>query len=212
MGSEMCIRDRSVAEVDLGSGILSSVDLDFEDVVLLLPVVSHEVHLGVGDDSDNRAVLFDSVELGFELLGVLGDLGVVVREGLLLGVHPVLVESSLGSDVQMVAPDGGEGSEASGGFDVADQTDDSQRRGFDDGDGFDLLLLVQFGLGSVDVSQDVGHASLESTESSEVARLGLVVPGEASYSSSVVSGSSSGHESQVALSGAREFSMRHLYC
>jgi len=37
--------------------------------------------LGVTDDSDDSAVLFDSVELSFGSLGVLGDLSLIVGEG-----------------------------------------------------------------------------------------------------------------------------------
>lgn len=72
------------AEVNLGSNILSTVDLDFEDIVSLLSEVFHQVHLSVGDDSHDSAVLFDSVELSLGLLGVLGNFSLIVGEGFLL--------------------------------------------------------------------------------------------------------------------------------
>lgn len=72
---------------------VTSIDLDLEDVVLLLSEVEF-VHLGVDDNPDDGGVLLDSVQLEFGVLGVLGDLFGVLGEGLLLGVHPVLVESS----------------------------------------------------------------------------------------------------------------------
>lgn len=168
--------EETVGEVDLISGSLSTVDLDFEDVVLLLSEVG-EVVLGVGNGSHDGGVLFDSVELDFNFLGVLG-LSLIAREGFLLGLNPVLVEPAEGSLVEVVGPDSGESSESSGGLDVSDQSDDLERRGLNDGDGFNLLLLVELGLGPVDFSEDVGHACLESSEGGEVGSLSPVVPGE----------------------------------
>lgn len=168
--------EETVGEVDLISGSLSTVDLDFEDVVLLLSEIG-EVVLGVGNGSHDGGVLFDSVELDFNFLGVLG-LSLIAREGFLLGLNPVLVEPAEGSLVEVVGPDSGESSESSGGLDVSDQSDDLERRGLNDGDGFNLLLLVELGLGPVDFSEDVGHACLESSEGGEVGSLSPVVPGE----------------------------------
>ena len=62
-------------------------------MVLLWSDVLEVLELGVGNDSDNGAVLLHSVELGLELLGCLGNPVAVLAEGFLLGVDPVLVES-----------------------------------------------------------------------------------------------------------------------
>jgi hypothetical protein len=122
-----------LGEIDFFSDVLASVDLDFEDVGLLLSEVE-VIELGVGDDSDDLArklaetppqvpVFLDSIQLSgdglfiFPLLGVLG-------ESLLLGVNPVLVESSLEFSGQVLSPDGGQSSETSGGFNVSDDTSD----------------------------------------------------------------------------------------
>ena len=78
----------------------------------------------------------------------------------------------------MVSPDSGEGSKTSWGFNVANQSDNLEGRGLDDGDGFDLLFLIELGLDSVDISEDVGHSCLEASEGSEVGSLGGVVSGE----------------------------------
>jgi len=52
--------EKSESEINfLGDG--SSVNLDFDNVVSLLSEIE-EFHLGGGNDSDNGAVLFDSVE------------------------------------------------------------------------------------------------------------------------------------------------------
>lgn len=61
----------------------SSIDLDFKDVVLLLSEVEF-AHLGVDDNSNDGAVLLDSVKLSLDVLGVLSDLLGVLGESLSL--------------------------------------------------------------------------------------------------------------------------------
>lgn len=113
--------EETVAEVDLVGGG-ATVDLDLHKVGLLL-LEGRLADLGVGEDADDGAVLLDALELagdgGTVLLGVL--LG-VLGESLLLGLVPVLVEAALDLVAQVLSPDGGEGSQATGGFDVTDQT------------------------------------------------------------------------------------------
>jgi len=75
-------------EVDL-LGDVTTVNLDFKNVSLLLSKVKL-VQLSVDDDSDNLTVFLDSFELSVNILGVRPLLS-VLGEGLLLGVHPVLV-------------------------------------------------------------------------------------------------------------------------
>ncbi len=109
--------------VDFGADIFSSVDLDFKDVVFLLSQVGQQVHLSVDNSSDTGTVFSDSVELDFNFFGLFGNFTVIVGESFLFGVHPVLVESSEGSLVQMIGPNGGKGSKSSWGFNVTNQTD-----------------------------------------------------------------------------------------
>jgi len=68
-------------------------------------------------------------------LGILG-------ESLLLGVHPVFIESSLELSGQVLGPNGGQGSETSGSFNITNDTADNDGRNFEDGTGFDGFLLV----------------------------------------------------------------------
>jgi len=75
-------------EVDL-LGDVTTVNLDFKNVSLLLSKVDL-VQLSVDDNSDNLTVFLDSFELSVNILGVRPLLS-VLGEGLLLGVHPVLV-------------------------------------------------------------------------------------------------------------------------
>lgn len=100
----------------------TTVDLDLHEVGLLL-LERGLSDLGVGEDTDDGAVLLDALELagdgGTAVLGVL--LG-VLGESLLLALVPVLVESALKLVAQMLGPDGGEGSQASGSLDVSHKT------------------------------------------------------------------------------------------
>lgn len=196
-----------LGEIDFLGDVLTTVDLDFEDVSLLLSEVK-VIKLGVSDDSDDLAVFLDSIQLSgdglfvFPLLGVLG-------EGLLLGVDPVLVESSLELSGQVLSPDGGQSSETSGGFDVSDDTSNDDCGGFEDGDTFDDFLLVELGSWLLDFSENVCHTSLEDGESSQVDWLGFIVFREGTDSSSVVLGSLSWEETQGTVSRTFELSVRH---
>lgn len=64
--------------------------------------------LGGSENSDDLAVFLDSFEISLDVLLALfifsPSLG-VLREGLLLGVHPVLVESSLEFLRDVLSPD-----------------------------------------------------------------------------------------------------------
>jgi len=70
-------------------GEASTVNLDFENTSLLLSEVEL-IELSVDNNSDNLAVFLYSVKLAFDVLGV-GPFLNILTEGLLLGVHPVLV-------------------------------------------------------------------------------------------------------------------------
>lgn len=71
----------------------TAINLDFKDMVLLLSKVKF-ILLGVNEDTNNSTVLLNSVKLGFSVLGVFSNLLLILRESLLLGVNPVLVETS----------------------------------------------------------------------------------------------------------------------
>jgi hypothetical protein len=184
-------------EVNLvGNG--ATVDLDLHEVGLLL-LDGGLADLGVGEDTDDSAVLLDALKLagdgGTRRLGVgLGVLG----EGLLLGLVPVLVEATLDLVAQVLSPDGGERAETTGSLDVANDTNGNElreillvlfqqseiftktyRRGLDDGDGLDDLLLVHLGTGTVKVTDDGGHTSLVAHGGSKVDGLAGVILGEA---------------------------------
>jgi len=193
-------------EIDL-LGDSTTVDLDFEDMSSLLSKVKL-VQLSVDDDSDNLAVFLDSVEFSGDVLFIRPFLG-ILGEGLLLGVHPVFIESSLELSAQMLSPDGGQSSETSGGFDVTNNTGNNDGGSFEDGTSFNSFLLVELGANLIDISEDVSHTSLEDGEGGKVDGLGGIILGERSHSTSMMLSSLSGEETQRTVSGSFVLSVRH---
>lgn len=170
--------EEAVGELDLG-GDIATVDLDLHQVGLLL-LERSLADLGVGEDTDNGAVLLHALELTGDgsalglgvLLGVLG-------ESLLLRAVPVLVEATLDLVGQMLSPDGGERAETAGSLNITDNTDGDHRRRLDDGDGLNDLLLVHLGTGTVKVTDDGGHTGLVAHGGRQVDGLLGVILGEA---------------------------------
>lgn len=200
--------EEALGEVDLVGGA-AAVDLELDDVSLLL-LEWQELHLSVSDESHNLAVLLDLVDGGLLAGFVLGPLLLVLGESELLGLAPVLVESSLGFVTDVLSPDGLEGSEASWGLDVSDNTDADHWWGIDDGDWLDDLLLVELVALSSDFSHNVGHTGLVTDESGQVDGLALVVLGVGLESAQVSSASLSGEESLATVSWCLKLSMRHF--
>ena len=133
--------EERLGEVDLlGDG--ASVDLDFHNVSLLLSEVE-ETGLGVADDSDDGSVLLESVEENLESLGVCGELLFVLLEAFPLGTVPVLIETSLELRAESLGPDAGKASESSDSLNISDNTDDSDGRSFQNGNGLNDFLLVK---------------------------------------------------------------------
>jgi len=159
----------------------ATVDLDLHDVSLVLSK-RKLTDLGGADDADGSGVFLDTGEItGVMLLGVLilvllvGVLG----EGLLLGVHPVLVESALHIGVHVLGEDGAQGTGATGGLNVTNESDDLHRRALNDGDGVDNILLDGLlTLTTLLVLDDVSHAGLVTNKSGKMDGLGSVVTGE----------------------------------
>lgn len=190
----------------------ATVDLDLHDVSLLL-AEGNLVHLGVSDETDNAAVLDDALEgaLALLLALLLGHSLGVVGEGFLLAAVPVLVEATTAGIGKVVSPDGGEGAETAGGVDVTDKTDGNHGGSVDDGDSLeDLLLVGELGLGSVDLTDDVGHAGLVAHEGSKMAGVSLVVLGEGFDLAAAVDGALAGTESEGTVTGCFVLAVRHF--
>jgi len=201
----------AVGPVDL-LGDVASVNLDLHDVSLVLSEVEL-ADLGGDEDTHDGAVLLDSLEVSLD-----GSLGLVVLlealsvlgEGLLLGVHPVLVESALDILVELGSPDGGEGTETAGSLNVTDETDNLDGRALDDGGGLDDVLLEDLlTFTTLVVLDNVSHTGLVADEGGKVDGLGGIVLGEMSDATSVVTGTSLGQVGEGAASGMLELSVGH---
>jgi len=201
--------EETLGEVDLGSGV-ATVDLELDDVSFLL-LEWDQLHLGVGDQSDNLAVLFDLVDSGLLAGFSFSPLLLVLGERQFLGFAPVLVESSLGLVGNVLGPDGLEGSEASWGLDVTNDTDADHWWAIDDGDWLDDFLFVELVALSSDFSDDVGHTGFVTDESGQVGGLGFVILGVGLESAEMSSGSLSWEESFGTVSRRLKFSVRHFF-
>lgn len=196
-------------EVNLvGDG--TTVDLDFHKVGLLLLETSLG-DLGVGEDSDNSAVLLDSLKLsGNGSAGVLRVLLGVSGEGLLLGSVPVLVESPLNLVTEVLSPNSGQRPQASRSLDITNSTDNDHRGGLNDGNGLNNLPLVHLGSGSVEVTDNVSHTGLVTHDGGEVDGLLGVVLGERLASTPVTGGTLPGKEGKGTVSRLFVLPVRHV--
>ena len=193
----------------------ATVNLDLHDVSLVL-AEGELADLGGANNTHDAGVLLDALEVTLVVglgVGVLVLAVNVLAEGLLLGVHPVLVESALHISVQVLGEDSGEGAETTWGLNVADESNDLHGRGLDDGGRVDHILLDGLlALTTLLVLDDVGHAGLVAHEGGQVHGLAGVVAGERSNAATVVTGASLGQVSQRAASWVLVLSVGHLYC
>jgi len=197
-------------EVDFGGGV-TSVNLEFDDVGFLLFEWKH-LHLGVGDESNNLAVLFDLVQSTFLRRFRFSPFLLVFSESQFLGFSPVFVESSFALVGDVFSPDGFEGSESSWGLDVSDNTNANHWWAIDDGTWLDDFFLVEFVTLSGDFSNDVGHTGFVSNETGQVGGFRFVVFWVRLESAEMSSGSFSWEKSLGTVSWCLKFSMGHFIC
>jgi hypothetical protein len=163
----------------LGDG--TTVNLDLHDVGLVL-TEGDLADLGGAENTDGSSVLLDALKIT-RVMGLGGDVLVftvnVLGESLLLGVHPVLVESALHIGVEVLSEDGRECAGTAGGLDVSYDSNDLHRRALNDRDGVDDILLDGLlTLASFLIFDDVGHAGLVAHEGGKVNGLGGIILGE----------------------------------
>jgi hypothetical protein len=201
--------EKTSGEVDFSRGV-ATVDLKLDDVGFLL-LEWDQFHLGVCDESDNLAVLFDLVQSGLLTSLSLGPFLLVLSESQFLGFSPVLVEPPFGFIRNVLGPDGLESSESSWSLDVTDDTDADHWWAIDDGDRFDDFFFVEFVALSGDFSDDVRHTGFVADESGQVRGFRFVILGVGLESAEMSAGSLSREESFGTVSWGLEFSMRHLF-
>jgi len=201
--------EETLGEVDLGGGV-ATVDLELDDVSFLL-LEWDELHLGVGDESDDLAVLFDLVQTGLLARFSFGPFLLVLSESQFLGFSPVLVEPPFGFIRNVLGPDGLESSESSWSLDVTDDTDADHWWAIDDGDWLDDFFLVKLVALSSDFSDDVGHTGFVTDETGQMRSFGFVILWVGLESAEMSSGSLSWEESFGTVSWGLKFSVRHFF-
>jgi len=146
-------------------GNASTIQLDLHNVSFLLPAPQN-LHLGMHDDSDNRAVLGDLLQVlvNLFLAQVIGPLRARLGEGLLLGLRPVLVETTLAFLSNVFSPDSLEGAHAAWGVDVTNNANTNNWRSLQNGDCLDNFFFIDLGSRPVDLTNNVSHTSFVAHE------------------------------------------------
>jgi hypothetical protein len=164
----------------------------------------------MSDNTDNRTILLDTFQFTSDILGTFSILLSILGKGLLLGAVPVLIEATLGFFRKVFSPNSGQRTKTAGGFDVTNNTDNNHGGSFDNSDGFDDFLLVHLGTGTLKITNNVGHTSFVTHESSQVDGLLNIVLGISLDTTAVRSGSLTGTETQVTVTGSLVFSIMKL--
>lgn len=86
-------------------GNSTTIELDFNNVRLLL-ASSQQLLLGVADHTNNGAIFLDLIEvfLNFFLAKVIFPFQTGLGKSLLLGLGPILVESTFALNIDMLSP------------------------------------------------------------------------------------------------------------
>merc|ERR1719163_1658458 len=109
----------------------------------------------------------------------------------------------------MLSPDGAEGLEATRSLDVANKTAHDHGGALNDGDSLHDLLLVGLGAGLVDITADVGAASLVAHEGGQVGLRTGIVQGERLDLALGFSAALLGEEPKGTVAGDLELTVRH---
>jgi len=201
---------QGASEIDFVGNRFSTVDLKFQKMSFLL-FQRKEFHLGVSDETDGGTVFFHLVEISFDGSWIgfptFGSFG----ESFFLGVGVVAVETAFDLSGEGLGPDGLEGAEAAGGFDVSNNTDTNHWWGLQDGNWFNNFLLVQFGTVPLDFPDNVGHTSFITDESGQVAIFVFAVFGMGLDPSEMTAGAFPWEKSLGTVPGGLEFSVRHEF-
>ena len=121
---------------------------------------------------------------------------------------PVLVEATLALHVDVLGPDGLQGTEATRSLNVANHTDADHWGSFDDGHSLNDLAGTSLRTRTFDLTDNVGHTSFEAQEGRQVAGLLSIVLREGLHLTAMTLGTLLGIESHGAMTRRRKFSVR----
>merc|ERR1719221_1900104 len=189
----------------------TSIHLDLFDVSPLLPNL-HFGDLGVADCPDTMAILLDAVELCCHRLPILARLApalLILGEGLLLGLVPVLVEPPLALLAQVSCPNTCKGAHATRSLDVSDEPHHHHRWSLKHSHRLADFLFVDLRSRPICLANNVRHPSLVSHEGCEMRLLRRIILRKAPDSAKVVLSALTRREAQATMTGAFKLPVRH---
>jgi hypothetical protein len=166
--------------------------------------------LGMGENTNNLAILLDAGELSLDILRLLRILLGILGEGLSLGAVPILVKSAFDFVRKMLSPNSGQRAKTIGSLHISNNTDNGHGWGLKDSHSFDSILLVQLGTRALNLTNNVSHTSLVCHKSSQV-HWGrwIGVLGERPNATSVVLGALLWEVLKGTVTGLLELTMGH---
>lgn len=188
----------AVSELDLLSSSLTTVDLDFHNVGLLLTnldltdlSVGNSAHHS-GEVADASQIAINSLLLGSLIIVLLGVLG----EGLLLGAVPAAVETTQRFLSNVLGPHGRQSTQTTRSLNITHNTNHNHGGSLNHSHGLAHLLLVHLRASTIDLTHHMRAACLVSHKGSEMGGLRGIITRETSNTSSVVSATLAGQETQ----------------
>mmetsp|Transcript_38214 Transcript_38214/g.151315 ORF Transcript_38214/g.151315 Transcript_38214/m.151315 type:complete len:325 (-) Transcript_38214:86-1060(-) len=185
-----------------------SIDLDLNDICLLLTEVELS-HLRMSNDSHNRAVLLNHINIGLVVTSLtIHGLGVIL-ESLLLRQMPILVEPSDDLIVQMLREHSIQCSKPTRSLDVSNNSYNHHRRSLHHRHGVHHLLLVNLRSRLIHVPHHMRHSSLVRQKRRQVTRLRGIILGKRLYPSAVTPRPLPRKKPKRSMSRSFELTVRH---
>mmetsp|Transcript_4151 Transcript_4151/g.13499 ORF Transcript_4151/g.13499 Transcript_4151/m.13499 type:complete len:264 (-) Transcript_4151:43-834(-) len=195
--------------VNLG-GDVAAVDLNLHHVSLALTKVGLLGNVRVGNHANDGTVLLHAGNLVVNRHFTRRIQLRVLGKRLLLGLVPVLVETTLKLVLQSLGPHGGEETQTVRCVNIPDNTNHVHLRYFNHGNSLDCLLLVHLRAYLINITNNMGHTRLVAHEGSEVDWRGGIVTGERLHLTTVVLRLLLREKGERAMAGSTKLTVTHL--